>query len=110
MKAHNVKLLILIIAMIAVSSNLAFADWHKGKINQISIGYDGKMVTMRVDGWSRNNCTCYQTWSQLMCLDRTRDSFNDEYAMLLMLFAQQLEVELHINETTCMIGAISVVR
>ena len=82
------------------------ADWHKGIINMIAIGYDGKTISVGQVGFTHGNCTCYSTWPNRYCLDRTRDSFKDEYALLLSAKARGTSLGININETTCYIRAI----
>jgi hypothetical protein len=84
----------------------AYADWHSGRITQISFGYDGSTITFAISGWSRNNCTCYSTWPNTMCLNRSRVSFKDEYAWLLKARAMDQYINVNIDESTCSVVAM----
>ena len=83
-----------------------FADWHRGKITMVAIGYDGKTVSIGQEGFDRTNCTCYSSWPNRYCLDRSRESFKDEYALLLSAQARNKSVSIHIDESTCNITAL----
>ncbi|NOU49338.1 hypothetical protein HG263_02080 [Pseudoalteromonas sp. JBTF-M23] len=87
-------------------STSALADWHSGTIEMIAIGYDGKTISIAQKGATKTDCTCYSTWPNRYCLDRTRESFKDEYALLLSAKARNKSVAIHIDETTCKIKAI----
>lgn len=84
----------------------AFADWHSGTIDMIAIGYDGKTISIGQTGSTKENFTCYSTWPNRFCLDRTRESFNEEYALLLSAKARNKSVSINIDETTCFIKAV----
>jgi hypothetical protein len=93
------------ILMLTLSPS-ALADWHTGVIDQLGIGYDGVTVVFRLGGWTRTNCTCYSSWPDQMCLDRTRTSFKEEYAWILRARASNQRVMAHIDETTCKVLAL----
>ncbi len=101
---RNVRLLGAAVAL-AVSQT-ANADWHIGRIVQINFGYDGSTITFIVEGWTRNNCTCYSTWPNTMCLDRTRTSFKEELAWILKARATGQSIGANIDETTCKVVAL----
>lgn len=90
----------------AALATSAHADWHYGTVNELSIGYDGSTVTVKVTGLQRSNCTCYASWPDQACLDRTRASFLEEYALLLSARRTGQAVGINIDETTCKILAI----
>ncbi len=96
---------IILIAGLLFSSS-AFADWHTGKINMIAIGYDGKTISVGQEGFTRTNCTCYTAWPGRYCLDRTRESFKEEYSLLLSAKAQNKPVSINIDEASCIVTAI----
>lgn len=85
---------------------IANADWHLAKINDLYIGYDGQTTSITLTGFSKSNCTCYPTWSDRMCLDRTRASYKDEVALLLLAKSAGMNVNVNINEGTCQIVAL----
>ncbi len=89
-----------------LSEGVAYADWHTGRVTSIGHAYDGQTITFAVSGWSRNNCTCYSVWTDSMCLDRTRQSFSEDYAMLLSARASGQQVWVNIDETSCKIRAL----
>ncbi|MEZ8100830.1 hypothetical protein [Vibrio bivalvicida] len=82
------------------------ADWHGGKIRQINVGHDGKTVTVRIDNWSRNDCSCYSYWPDMMCLDYSRDTLDFEKSLILSAKAKNSEVFFYIDERTCLVEAI----
>lgn len=88
------------------TSHGALADWHYGRVDQMGFGYDGVTVVFRLSGWSRNNCTCYLSWPNQMCLDPNRDTYKEEYAWLLRARASGQEVGANIDETTCKVLAL----
>ena len=87
-------------------ASAAQADWHTGKIIQFGHGYDGSTVTFLLSGWTRSNCTCYATWSNQMCLDRSRVSFKEEYAWLLRSRTTGQTVNVNIDEVSCKLIAL----
>ena len=87
-------------------AGLARADWHTGVVNGIYSGYDGSALTFTINGWSPSNCTCYTLWPSHMCLIRSRTSFKDEYALLLLSKASGTPISINIDETTCFVSAI----
>lgn len=91
--------------MLALSPPV-LADWHVGVIERLGIGYDGSTIVFRLSGWNRSNCTCYVTWPDQMCLDRSRASFKEEYAWILRARATGQEIQAHIDETTCKVVAL----
>jgi hypothetical protein len=99
------KLWVLGLAMASIAL-VARADWHGGKIYQISIGYDGSTVTFQLEGSTRTNCTCYPTWPNMACLNRTRASFKEELAMLYAVRARGNELYVNIDEVTCTVVAM----
>ena len=97
---------ILLFFSVFLMSVSCFADWHSGKIDIIGIGYDGKTIVIGQQGFTKTNCTCYSTWPNRYCLDGNRDSFKDEYALLLSAKARDKSVNINIDETTCYIKAM----
>lgn len=96
-----------VLAFLLVASTMpAFADWRAGKIVFIGFGYDGSTVTVDLSGWDRTDCSCYSPWPTYMCLDRTRTSFKEEYALLLKARMMDQAVNVNIDETTCTIIAM----
>ncbi|WP_444996867.1 hypothetical protein [Aliikangiella sp. IMCC44359] len=85
----------------------AKADWHSGKISSVSTSYEGDKVTLVLEDWSRNNCTCYPTWPNNMCLDSARETANFERSFILSAKARNKVVVVHIDETTCKVIAIA---
>ena len=98
------KLLLAVAA--AIIPVAAHADWHTGRIEFISIGYDGSTFTFRLSGVTRTNCTCYPTWNTNMCLNRSRLSFREEVALLYSLKARDKEVAINIDEASCSVVAL----
>ncbi|TMP24034.1 hypothetical protein CWB99_22815 [Pseudoalteromonas rubra] len=84
----------------------AYADWHSGRIEMIAIGYDGKTISIGMEGTTKTDCKCYPTWPNRFCLDRNRTSFNEEFSLLLSAKAQGKAVALQIDETTCIVNAM----
>lgn len=100
----------LIVVLLAIASSAALSDWHGGKLAQVSVGYDGKTIALRLEGWNRTNCTCYPTWPNHMCLDSTRTTHDFEKSILLMAAARNTEINVHIEEASCKIVAVYEVR
>lgn len=96
------KLLILVLFL----STPAFAGWHSGTIEMIAIGYDGKTISIAQKGSTKTGCTCYPTWPNRYCLDRSRESFKDEYALILSAKARSNPLNINIDETSCKVIAI----
>lgn len=99
------KYFLLSLALSCFAHN-AFADWHSGKMVQLNVGYDGVTVSFRLEGWSRNNCTCYSAWPTYMCLDQTRQTHDFEKAMLLAAKARGSVLNAYIDEVTCRVTAL----
>ncbi len=87
-------------------STSVLSDWHSGTIEMIAIGYDGKTISIGQTGSTKKDCTCYPAWPNRFCLDRTRESFKEEYSLLLSAKARNKSVAINIDETTCKIKAI----
>jgi hypothetical protein len=105
MNKHLVRLLATVALLTAAGP--ASADWHAGKATGIHIGYDGSTVMLLLSGWTRTNCTCYSTWPTYMCLNRTRTSFKEEFAILLKARANDDNLAINIDEASCSIIALS---
>jgi hypothetical protein len=82
------------------------ADWHSGNVEMVAIGYDGKTISIGQAGSTRTNCTCYSTWPNRYCLDNTRDTFKEEYSLILSAKARNKSLNININEDSCKITAI----
>ena len=95
-----------ILILILISPFFSQAGWHSGEINMIAIGYDGNTISIGQEDFSKSNCTCYPTWPNRACLDRSRASFNEEYALILSAKARNVPVSININEATCQVVAI----
>lgn len=91
---------------VCVGASVAQADWHTGKIGNISIGYDGSTITFNIQGYTRTNCTCYSTWNTNMCLNRARVSFKEEVAMLYSVKARDRDIAVNIDENSCTVVAM----
>lgn len=100
------KLLLASALLLSLGALPAHADWHSGKIEFISIGYDGSTFTFRLSGLTRTNCTCYPTWNTNMCLNRSRLSFKEEVALIYSLKARDKEIAINIDEASCSVVAL----
>lgn len=89
-----------------VTSPAVWAGWYNGTVKQLSVGYDGTTIAFRLDGWVRTDCTCYGTWSNLMCLDKARETYDFEKALVLAARARGSVVYANIDESTCKVIAI----
>jgi hypothetical protein len=85
---------------------LAIAGWYSGRITHLAIGYDGTTTVFKIENFNKTNCTCYPTWPEYMCLDRSRPSYKEEFAILMSARARGTAVNPHIDETTCTVVAI----
>lgn len=83
----------------------ANADWHGGKVTELYVNYD-QGVNLKIEGWSRNNCTCYPGWPSTMCLDSNRETKDFERSVLLASRARGTKVHVHIDEASCMVTAM----
>lgn len=102
----EIKLRILAGVILMFISGATLADWHRGKIEMIAVGYDGKTISVGQVGFSRGDCTCYKVWPNRYCLDRSRESFEQEYALLLAAKAKEKSVSINIDEQTCFVRAV----
>jgi hypothetical protein len=84
----------------------AHADWHGGKVTTVQIAYDGRTIVFTLAGHSRTNCTCYSPWPNTLCLNRARDSFKEEVAMLYSVRARAADLNVNIDEATCSVVAM----
>lgn len=102
------KKFIRIAALLAafLGAPLAHADWHTGKLGNISIAYDGATFTFTIIGYTRTNCTCYATWSTNMCLNRSRLTYKEEVAMIYSLKARDKAIAINIDEASCSVVAM----
>lgn len=89
-----------------LSSSVCLAGWYSGKISEVDVAFDGRTITLKVEGWSRDNCTCYSSWPSSMCLDANRDAHDFEKAMLLSALARGKSMSFYINEQTCFVTAM----
>jgi len=97
------KLLLMSILLLSTS---VFADWHKGAIEIVAVGYDGKTISIGQKNFTKIDCTCYPSWPNRYCLDRSRESFKEEYALILSAKARNKSLNININEESCKIIAI----
>ncbi|MBL4703803.1 MAG: hypothetical protein JKY54_04740 [Flavobacteriales bacterium] len=101
------KCLLLIFTIFSLfNTSVANADWHSGKIDMIAIGYDGKTIQIGQAGSTKTDCTCYSAWASRYCLDPSRDTYKEEYALALSAKARDKSVNINIDEVTCKIKAI----
>jgi hypothetical protein len=101
------KLTTAVIALLlSLGASMAHADWHIGKILSLNINYEGTFITFALTGHSRNNCTCYSTWPNTMCLNRNRLTYKDEVAFLYSARARDKEIGVHIDEASCSVVAM----
>jgi hypothetical protein len=102
MKRWSLAFVLLFVAL----APMAHADWHRGKIATIQIGYDGSAVTFTVAGYVRNDCACYPVWPNTLCLERNRATFREEIAMLYSVLARGTSVFVNIDEASCKVEAM----
>jgi hypothetical protein len=91
---------------LALAAPLAHADWHIGKILSLNIAYDGSTITFALAGHTRTNCTCYPTWPNTLCLNRSRLTFKEEVAFLYSARARDKEIAANIDEASCSVVAL----
>lgn len=82
-----------------------FAGWHSGKLDNIGFAYEGSQVTFRLIGVSLS-CACPTYWQQYICLNPNRQTYKEEYALLLSAKARDAELHVNVDESTCQIIAI----
>ena len=97
---------IFMVLLLSVISVGASADWRSGKVQQVSVGYDGQTIALKLEGWSRSNCSCYSSWPDHMCLDKARATHDFEKALLLSARARNTVVNVNIDEASCKVIAI----
>jgi hypothetical protein len=95
-----------LVLVLSLSASMAHADWHTGKLGNISIGYDGSTFTFTILGYTRTNCTCYATWNTNMCLNRSRLTYKEEVAMVYSLKARDKAIAINIDEASCSVIAM----
>jgi len=100
------RLVLVVSLLFLMTASISFAGWHSGKIMQVAVGYDGKTITIIPEGWVRTDCTCYPAWSNMMCLDSLRETYDFEKSLVLTANATRKTVYFNIDETTCKIIAI----
>ena len=100
------RLKIYLLLFLSGVSSLANSAWHGGTIKQINVGYDGKTITLIPDGWVRDNCTCYPSWPNTMCLDPTRETASFERSMVMSVRARGVAQFFYIDETSCLVKAM----
>ncbi|MCH2160072.1 MAG: hypothetical protein MK096_14985 [Oleiphilaceae bacterium] len=98
---------LLIVLLSTFVATFASAEWHTGKVKYVGVGYDGKTITLIMEGWSRSDCTCYASWPSHMCLDETRETSEFEKAILISARAKQTPISVNIDETTCKVRAMT---
>ena len=69
----------LLLSLSLIFSTSVFADWHGGTIDMVAIGYDGKTISVGQTGSTKTDCTCYSTWPNRYCLDRTRNDWGQVF-------------------------------
>ena len=92
--------------LFVLTSPLARADWHGGKVTTVQIAYDGSMIVFTLAGHTRTNCTCYPTWPSTLCLNRSRVSHKEEVAMLYSVRARGTDLFVNIDEASCSVVAM----
>jgi hypothetical protein len=92
------KILFVVSVLLATSAR---ADWHTGSVTSIGFGYDASTIVFKISGLTKTSCTCYSAWPSYLCIDKARDSWKEEFALLLKASATKELIEININETTC---------
>lgn len=98
---------VFVVLFLVCFASIANADWHTGKVSYIGVGYDGETITLKIEGWSRSNCTCYSSWPSHMCLDNSRATKKFEEAFILSARARQAPIKVNLDETTCKISSVA---
>jgi hypothetical protein len=93
-------------AIVSIIALPAWADWHSGAITGLHVGYDGTTIMFDMAGFVRSNCTCYSPWPNYMCLDRSRVSFREEFAMMETARLTGVTMNVNIDEVTCKVLAM----
>lgn len=91
--------------LILILASVAHADWRSGKVRVIASTYAGNTMVFMLTGVTPS-CTCPSYWTNYICLDETRATYSQEYAMLLSAKARDMTIHVNINETTCMVTAM----
>lgn len=94
--------------LLALACGAARADWHYGKVINIYFAYDGSNVTLLIEGLAKTGCTCYSSWPERQCLDRTHVSFKEQLAAIYLAKASGATLAINIDETTCKVIALGV--
>jgi hypothetical protein len=97
---------LIMVGVFLLVASRAGVDWHTGRVSVFSFGYDGVTVVLEIAGLSKTACTCYPTWPTSLCLNRSRQSFREEYALSLKARATDAPIHVYIDESTCGVFAM----
>lgn len=93
-------------AAVLLIATSAHADWRFGKFQDVYFTYDGQMMTIKLVGVTKTNCTCYAAWPDQFCLNRARPTYREEVATVLQAKVAGANLAVNINETTCTVEAL----
>lgn len=91
--------------LMLVLGSIAHADWRSGKVRIIASTYAGNTMAFMLTGVSLG-CTCPSYWTDYICLDESRATYSQEYALLLSAKARDMKIYVNVNETTCLVTAM----
>ena len=109
MKALKTRFIVTACLLILTSIGLiesADADWHRGKVKAIVFLHEGSGVAFSLEGVVPTSCSCPSYWGGYVCLDMSRATHKQEYAFLLSAKARDVTINVHIDETTCMVTSM----
>ncbi|MBI5676059.1 MAG: hypothetical protein HZC48_09600 [Nitrospirae bacterium] len=99
------KMVLLLVCCMVMFSSQVNAGWHPGTVQAIEYGYDGQTVVITLNEFDPQGCTCYPTWDGI-CLDRSRATYKEELATLLLAKATGALVNINIDEASCLVKAV----
>ncbi len=85
--------------------SIAHAGWRSGKVRIIASTYEGDTMAFTLVGVTPS-CSCPSYWANHMCLDGSRATYSQEYALLLSAKARDMTIHANIDEATCLVKAI----
>ena len=91
----------LILASTVFVATTASAGWVNGKVKIIAFGYNGNETAIMLEGVSLS-CNCPTYWGGYICLNRARETYKEEYALVLNAKSRDVKLYVNVDENTCM--------
>ncbi len=101
----KVRLIAFALSTMLFAPGLAHANWYGGKIKILGFDYSGLQAVFQLEGITLP-CSCPTYWANYACLLPSRQTYEQEYALLLSAQARDVTVRAFINPTSCAVGAL----